>query len=552
MPHTILVPTDFSAASDEALRYAESLARQLNSSVISVYVESGDPATSHRLAKRHSELAESLSEVGPGVVATAQMRKLSVKGVDPAAEIVRVARSEKVDLIVMATSGNTGLRRLLLGSVAQAVLRNAPCAVMTVKLPGTLQAANLADDSGAESVGAAIDFAAVGNVSGTCTHAAMLVSRAIDARATDIHLDPAHDKIEVRFRVDGRLRHYCRLNRELGQSLMTQLKVMANVDIADPFHTAEGHLALTEVTGNYEARLTRVPVVGGESIAVRLFSASHLFRPLKELGLSAQTARQFEDMLKRGEGIVLVTGPAGAGKSTTAYSMIHALDNGERNIVTIEDPVEYHVPGFRQMSVDLRHAITMTSGLRTLLRMDPDVVLVGEIRDRETAEMAMRAASSGKYVFATLHTRDVASTITALRDLHVDNRSLGGNLTGVISQRLVRRLCPKCARRTAINSDQAVWFSSNEITPPAELPTPVGCDVCNESGYFERIGVFEVVIPDRETRAAIERGVPEDELREVLRAAGTASLVADGLRKVCDGITTLDEIKTMSWVSVAN
>ncbi len=344
---------------------------------------------------------------------------------------------------------------------------------------------------------------------------------------------------------------FCRLDRDLAHSIVTQLKVMASVDIADPFHPAEGHITLGEPLAGYEVRLTRVPVVGGDSMALRILDRQRVLRPLDGLGLSAEGLERLHAILRLGEGLVLITGPTGSGKTTTAYSMIHAVDDGHRNIVTIEDPVEYRVPGFRQMSVDQRHGVTMTSGLRSLLRMDPDVVLVGEIRDAETAEIAMRAASAGKYVFSTLHTRDVASTITALRDLHIDNRSLSGNLTGIISQRLVRRVCPHCRLQTALDANQTRLFTDLSLSAPAEVPTRGSCPRCANSGYHGRIGVFEVTVSTRTIREAIERDASEDELRDLLRSGGTRSLESDGLEKVRDQVTTLEEVRAMTWVSLA-
>ena len=326
--------------------------------------------------------------------------------------------------------------------------------------------------------------------------------------------------MEVRFRIDGRLEHFCRLSREVGRPIITQIKIMADMDIADPFHPHEGRLALPEALRSYEVRATTVPVLGGESVALRLLNRQRLLRPLESLGLTAESLGELDQMLELGEGLILVTGPAGSGKTTTAYSMVQTLDRGDRNIVTIEDPPEYHTDRFHQVAVDLRHGITMTSGLRSVLRMDPDIVLVGEVRDAETAEIAMRAASSGRYVFSTLHTRDVASTVTALRDLHIDNRSLSGNLTGIISQRLVRRLCAECRRPAPIDAAAAGHFAREGIEPPAQQQVAGGCENCRHRGYLERVGIFEVVIPNRAIREAIEAGAPEHELRRPDSRAG--------------------------------
>jgi type II secretory ATPase GspE/PulE/Tfp pilus assembly ATPase PilB-like protein len=254
-------------------------------------------------------------------------------------------------------------------------------------------------------------------------------------------------------------------------------------------------------------------------------------------------------MLSHGEGIILVTGPTGAGKTTTVYSMLRALDDGTRNLVSIEDPIEVATPGVRQLAVDTRHGITMTSGLRTILRLDPDIVFVSEIRDAEAAETAMRAASSGKYVFSTLHTRDVASTITALRDLHIDHRSLSGNLTGIVSQRLLRRLCRECCRRDTPLASEADLFANFNVVLPQEICRPVGCPRCRNTGYFDRTGIFEVVVPERKILDAIEAGVAEDELRSVIRSQGARSLESDALEKVSQGITSMEEFNGLSSIN---
>jgi type II secretory ATPase GspE/PulE/Tfp pilus assembly ATPase PilB-like protein len=390
-----------------------------------------------------------------------------------------------------------------------------------------------------------------GEVADVDTLAVALLRSAIDARASDIHLDPNQDAIDVRLRVDGRLLHFDRLERRAGAAMVSQLKLMANLDIAEPFRSKEGRLRLPAGLAGYEVRLTTARAADGETAALRILDSRRLRLPLDGLGFSPEALVLVQAMLRHGEGLILVTGPTNAGKTTTVYSMLHELDNGERNIVTIEDPVEYDMPSFVQMEVDPRHEITMTSGLRTLLRLDPDVVLVGEIRDAETAEIAMRAASSGKLVLSTLHTRDVASTVTALRDLHVDNRSLAGNLAGIVSQRLVRCVCQECCRREPPTQEEGEFFREMGRAAPEIVPHATGCGRCRGTGYFDRVGVFEVAAGLPAVSAAIGAGVGEEELRRLLRRDHVPTLVDDALDKVSAGITTADEVQAMHWISSA-
>ncbi len=379
------------------------------------------------------------------------------------------------------------------------------------------------------------------------TPAVDLLLRAIEARATDVHLDPSQESVDVRLRIDGRLVHFSCLQRKAAAAIISQYKLMADLDIAEPFRSKEGRLRLPSALEGYQVRLTTARVVEGEAAALRILDSRRLRRPLDALGLSSAALGLVQGMLDHGEGLILVTGPTNAGKTTTVYSMLHALDNGERSIVTIEDPVEFEIPSFVQMGVDPRHEITMTSGLRTLLRMDPDVVLVGEIRDAETAEIAMRAASSGKLVLSTLHTRDVASTVTALRDLHIDNRSLAGNLAGIVSQRLVRCVCRECRRMEAPTEEERLIFKSSKREAPQAVSRAIGCDHCRQTGYFERVGVFEVASGMPSLRAAIGEGVGEAELRTCLRRSHVPTLIDDGLDKVANGMTTVAEVAATRW-----
>jgi type II secretory ATPase GspE/PulE/Tfp pilus assembly ATPase PilB-like protein len=380
------------------------------------------------------------------------------------------------------------------------------------------------------------------------TPAIDLIGRALKLRATDIHIDPSGAEYAVRFRIDGRLERYCQLDATVAEHLIHQYRTNARLDIADPFHPQEGRLRLPPALSNVEARITTSPVTGGESVALRLFERDSVFRSLDRLGLSELSLFTVDHMLQHGEGLVLVTGPTGSGKTTTVYSMLMTLSGGDRNIVSIEDPVEFPAPFVRQMQVDPRHGVTMTIGLRTLLRMDPDIVFLGEIRDAEAAEIAMRAASSGKYVFSTLHTRDVASTVTALLDLGVDRRSLAGNLTGIISQRLVRRLCPNCRRARDLPDDARKLFDQYGVGAPDQLYEPIGCSDCRGNGYRGRIGVFEAVLADAELVRQVAEGAPEHEIRQQIRHRGISELTGNALVKVADGLTSIEEATRMTWV----
>jgi type II secretory ATPase GspE/PulE/Tfp pilus assembly ATPase PilB-like protein len=376
-----------------------------------------------------------------------------------------------------------------------------------------------------------------------------LVRRALEAGATDLHIAPEGDRdYAVKIRIDGRLERYCPLHPDVARPILRQYRLMADLDITEPFRPHEGRLHLPPSLAGVEARITSMPVAGGEAVALRLQLSDRLMKPLDRLGLAGAARSAVERMIAHGAGLVLVTGPTGSGKTTTVYSLLKLLDDGRRHIVSIEDPVEYRVPFIRQTEVDPRHDITMTTGLRTLLRMDPDVLFVGEIRDVEAAEIAMRAASSGRYVFSTLHTRDVASTVTAFRDLHVNNHSLAGNLAGIISQRLVRRLCLDCRVEAPPDDDVRRVFEAEGMEPPALVGRPVGCPICRGTGFRGRIGVFEAVVAEGPVAEAIQRGAPEDELRRLLRSAHTPSLLAESLDHARQGVTSPEEAQGLLWI----
>jgi type II secretory ATPase GspE/PulE/Tfp pilus assembly ATPase PilB-like protein len=325
---------------------------------------------------------------------------------------------------------------------------------------------------------------------------------------------------------------------------------MAELDVAEPFEPQEGHLELPLEFDLYAGRVTVVPVAGGEAVAVRLFHRDRLVRPLDALGFSSEHHGKVHKLLTSNEGIVLDAGPTGRGKTTTLYSLLQALDDGHRNIVTIEDPIEFRIPAFLQIEVDEKHNVTMSRALKTVLRMDPDIIMLGELRDEEATALAMRAADTGTYVLGTVHARDAASVITAMRDQRVDLRSLAANLRAVISQRLVRRLCEECAEWRAITEDEKVKYLDAGLDPPNQVGYPVGCSRCQGTGYFERIGIFEIADNADELAEAIKTGAPENVIRCILRTMGVRSHVVDGLEKARRGVTSVEELCRIQWAEL--
>lgn len=375
-----------------------------------------------------------------------------------------------------------------------------------------------------------------------------LIQRALEVDATDIHIDPIDQEYTVQFRVDGRMHEYCRMQLPLAGSILKQIKLMANISLADPFHPSESRLLMPESISDFEVRVTTAPVAEGEAIAMRIINVQNLRLPLSEIGLTKSSFAAIYRMLHRRSGLVLIAGPTGAGKTTTAYSILNVLFNEQQKIVSIEDPVELIVPFMRQLAVDHRHEFTMNDALSTILRMDPDVVFIGEIRNTMAAHVALQAASSGKRTLSTIHMKDVSATVSAMREFDVDGRTLADSIAGVIAQRLVRRICPSCHERTKITQKEQSVFESQQLEAPADLVRARGCQKCRGTGYRGRIGIFEVVVVEDEVADAIRREVHESELRDIVNARG-AGLMSDGLLKVKNGITTLDELQESSWLA---
>lgn len=375
------------------------------------------------------------------------------------------------------------------------------------------------------------------------TAAVSLIQRAIEVHATDIHIDPSGlERYTVQFRIDGRMHEFCRLPQHLAGLTMKQIKLMANISLADPFHPSESRLEMPVSIPHHEVRVTTAPVADGEAIAMRIIDGRKLSLQLSEIGLSPQSYEAVYRMTHRSAGLVLIAGPTGAGKTTTAYSILNALYGEQQQIISIEDPVEMVVPFMRQLNVDEKHGFTMQAALATVLRMDPDAVFLGEIRNSEAAQVAFQAASCGKRAITTIHLKDVASTLAALKDFDVDSKTLADSISGVIAQRLVRRLCETCKDFSPLTEQEQSLFQAQNVTAPAALPRARGCPDCRGTGYKGRIGVFEAVVIEGEFADALVQELHVSELRQVIRKSGVG-LLADGLHKVLEGITTIEDLQ---------
>ncbi len=365
---------------------------------------------------------------------------------------------------------------------------------------------------------------------------------AVQARASDIHVEPRDDGIRVRFRVDGMLHDQPPAPRPMEPALVSRLKVMARLDIAERRLPQDGMARVRIGANEMDIRVSTVPIASGERVVLRLLNHSASLLPLAELGLEPSLADRLREWTRSPMGIILVTGPTGSGKTTTLYAALREIDTRRRNVITIEDPIEYQLPGISQIQVNPRIDLTFARCLRHVLRQDPDVILVGETRDLETAEIAIRASLTGHLVFTTLHTNDAASAALRLTDMGVEPYLLSSSLRGVLAQRLVRRLCPHCRAEAVLSeSDVAPWGSPARALAGRPHWIARGCAECRE-GYRGRIGLFEMIESSPDIAEAIHARARPTDIARLSRDAGSPALWQDGFRRVLSGETSVDEL----------
>ncbi len=367
-----------------------------------------------------------------------------------------------------------------------------------------------------------------------------ILGEAIAENASDIHIETFEKRLVIRFRVDGILREVVQPKRELAALLVSRIKVMAKLDIAEKRIPQDGRISLRVGGREVDIRVSTLPSANGERVVLRLLDKQAGRLTLRHLGMNEQDRRQLEQAVKKPHGIILVTGPTGSGKTTTLYAALTTLNDRTRNILTVEDPIEYHLEGIGQTQVNTKVDMTFARGLRAILRQDPDVVMVGEIRDQETADMAVQASLTGHLVLSTLHTNSAIGAVTRLVDMGVEPFLISSSLLGVLAQRLVRVLCNDCKRAYIADAAECELLGVS----PAEAPTlyhAEGCEQCRGLGYRGRTGIYELVLFDDTLRTMVHTRASEQDMLRHARELGP-SIREDGLRKVREGVTTIEKV----------
>jgi len=373
--------------------------------------------------------------------------------------------------------------------------------------------------------------------------ASLIFDEAIKCRASDIHIEPYEFNAVVRFRVDGMLRQHTEVTRYMYTPLTSRIKILANLDIAEKRIPQDGRIRYSAEGKAFDFRVSTLPTHYGEKTVIRVLKHDQSLLSFSNIGMSGAELQQLSELIEKPQGMIFVTGPTGSGKSSTLFSCLNRIRGKAINITTIENPIEYKLEGINQVQINEKAGVTFAAALRSILRQDPDVILIGEIRDSETAQIAVQASQTGHLVFSTLHTNDAISAVTRLRDLGIPGFLISSSLVGILAQRLVRVLCPDCKRETPLGEEiKARWKSLFGAQPLPRTFSAPGCENCRGSGYRGRIGIFELVAVNEKMRSMIADNASESDLRRYLKESGFVSLVQDGVRKIESGITSPEEL----------
>ncbi|QNB45507.1 type II secretion system protein GspE [Thermanaerosceptrum fracticalcis] len=375
-----------------------------------------------------------------------------------------------------------------------------------------------------------------------------ILQTAVKEGASDIHIEPREHDLRVRLRVDGVLREAMTLSKNIHPPMISRLKIMAEMDIAEKRLPQDGRIMIKYGTRNIDLRVSSLPSIFGEKIVIRLLDKENQFLSLEQLGFRPKLLEKFKNVLASPYGMILLTGPTGSGKTTTLYASLGEINQVGRNIVTIEDPVEYILPGIIQVQTNVKAGLDFASGLRSILRQDPDVIMVGEIRDKETASIAVRAATTGHLVFSTLHTNDAAGAVTRLVDMEVEPFLVASSVVGIVAQRLVRRNCPYCREEYDVPpGTQERLFLKIPDEQPLRLKRGRGCAQCGFTGYKGRLALHELLVVNAGIQELILRKTSAEKIKELAMAQGMEDLYMDGVEKILQGATTVQEVLRVAY-----
>lgn len=375
-----------------------------------------------------------------------------------------------------------------------------------------------------------------------------ILEQGVRRRASDIHIEALEFQVRIRFRIDGALVEYMTYDIDFLPAIVARIKIIGGMDISEKRKPQDGRIAMTVDRRDYDVRVSILPTINGEKVVMRLTSKENLTRDKKNLGFSPEELEKFDRILKSPHGIVLVTGPTGSGKSTTLYTALSELNTEDVNIITVEDPVEANMEGINQVHVNEKAGLTFASALRSILRQDPDIIMIGEIRDGETAGIAVKAAITGHLVVSTLHTNGTASTVTRLVDMGIESYLAGDALVGVIAQRLVRRLCPEC-KTLRYATDEEKKVLGVDLMQELAIYEPNGCESCGETGYHGRIGVYEIMPVTNDLRIKIAAGARADEIKEQAVKEGMSTLAMSAAKLCVQGVTSFREALKIAYES---
>ncbi|MCU1690889.1 MAG: pilus assembly protein PilB [Jatrophihabitantaceae bacterium] len=376
----------------------------------------------------------------------------------------------------------------------------------------------------------------------------LIITQGVRDRASDIHIEPQSDRVRVRYRIDGALHDVLDLPGSMGPAIVSRVKILAGLNIVERRRAQDGQIATHVEERAVDIRVSTTAVVGGEKVVMRLLDKSRPLFKLQQLGMPERMADVYRSLLRSPYGMVICAGPTGSGKTTTLYGSLGELNSPERNIMTIEDPVEYTFPSINQIQINEQAGVTFAGGLRSILRQDPDIILVGEVRDVDTARIAVQSALTGHFVLSSLHATDTASALHRLVDMGIETFLVASSVTAVLSQRLVRRVCSYCAHPHAPTREEAAFLRSVPDAPTEGFLTGAGCNFCANTGYLERTGVYELMpITDGIRELIVERAT-HDDIRKLSRAQGMSTLLQEALRLAADGTTTVGEVMRAIYV----